>query len=457
MKKTIMATMVCNVTLCLAAIGMLAACAGPVSKPASTSAPVSGRQIGTYFAQWTVYGRDFEVADIATSGTVNKLTFLNYAFANIYERNGGYECDMVNNPDPEGTAGGDASADYLRTPKRTIGAAPGPDAKISGSFYQLKKLKEINPNLKTFISIGGWGWSKWFSAAAATDALRKQLVSSCVKMFIKGDLPVMDGRGGPAAAAGVFDGIDIDWEFPGGRGESKATNIVSPNDKTNFTLLMAELRKQLDAQGKIDGKHYLLTAAIGARTDNIDNTEPAKYSQSLDWINVMTYDFHGGWEKKANFHSHLYPDPAEPVSELEKTYNGDSAIQHLISLGVPRHKLLLGIGFYGRGWTGVTAGPNGDGLYGTATGLAKGKFEAGIDDYKEMKSKTGKRIYHPVTKQLYLYTGVGGDWWSYDDATTIATKAAYVREQGLGGAFVWAVDGDTETGELATEVWKIRQ
>jgi chitinase len=457
MKKTTIATMVCHITLCLAVGSMLAACAGQASKPASTSTPVSGRQVGNYFTQWSIYGRDFEVADMVTNGTVNKLTFLNYAFANIYAKNGGYECDAVNKSDPGGAGGGDAWADYQRTPKRTIGEAPGSNAKINGNFYQLRKLKDINPNLKNFISLGGHGWSKWFSAAASTDALRKQLVSSCVKMFIKGDLPAEGALGGPGAAAGVFDGIDIDWEFPGGGGGAKEHNSISPHDKTNFTLLMAEFRKQLDAQGKMDGKHYLLTAAIGARKDNIDNTEPALYAQSLDWINVMTYDYHGAWGMTANFHSHLYPDPADPTTGVERTYNTHTVMQQLISLGVPRHKLLLGLGFYGRGWTGVTAGPNGDGLYGTATGPAPGKYEAGIDDYKVLKFKAGKRIYHPVTKQLYLYTGVGGEWWSYDDPTTIATKASYVREQGLGGIFSWAIDGDTESGELSTEVWKIRQ
>src|SRR4051794_13261595 len=105
MKKSTMATMVSSVALCLAAGGMLIACAA--SKPASTSTPVGGRQVGTYFTQWSIYGRDYEVADIATNGTVNKLTFLNYAFANVYQKNGGYECDVISKSDPGGPGGGD--------------------------------------------------------------------------------------------------------------------------------------------------------------------------------------------------------------------------------------------------------------------------------------------------------------------------------------------------------------
>jgi hypothetical protein len=145
--------------------------------------------------------------------------------------------------------------------------------------------------------------------AAKTDALRKQL--SCVKLFIAGDLPVQDGRGGAGSAKGVFDGIDIDWEYPGGGGQPYNT-ADAVNDKHNFTLLMQEFRAQLDAQGATDGKRYPLTAAIGAGTEKIAQTEPALYSQYMDWVNLMTYDFHGGWETTTNFHAPLYHDPADP-------------------------------------------------------------------------------------------------------------------------------------------------
>ena len=402
------------------------------------------------------------MADIKTSGTANKLTFINYAFGNVYAKSGGYECDMIpkaeqgsTNPTaPDAGTGGDAEADYVRTPKRTVDGAAIPwDAPLSGNFAQLKKLKSVNPNLKVMISIGGWTWSKYFSAAAATDALRKQMVSSCINIFIKGNLPMNGGRGGMGAAKGVFDGIDIDWEYPGGGGQPY--NTVSAADKHNFTLLMQELRSQLDAQGAIDGKRYLLTAAIGSGRDKIDNTEPSQYVQYMDWVNVMTYDYHGGWDTTTNFHNHLYADPADPATGVARTYNTDSAIRYLIAQGFPRSKLLIGVGFYGRGWQGVAAGPAGDGLYAPATGTAPATYEAGIDDYKVLKLKTGTRIYHPITKQLYLFTGVGGQWWSYDDAVTIGTKASYVRTQALGGMFSWELDGDVN-GELASEVWKVR-
>jgi chitinase len=278
-------------------------------------------------------------------------------------------------------------------------------------------------------------------------------VRSCVKQFIAGDLPVQDGRGGPGAAKGVFDGIDIDWEYPGGGGQPYNT-VDAVNDKRNFTLLMQEFRTQLDAQGALDGKRYALTAAIGAGTEKIAQTEPNLYGQYMDWVNVMTYDFHGAWETKTNFHAPLYHDPADPSTGVIAKYNSHDAITALIAAGMPKSKILLGVPFYGRGWKGVTAGPNGNGLYQSATGGATGAYEAGIEDYKLLKAKAGQRWIHPVTKQLFLFTS-GGEWWSYDDPTVIRTKMQYVRDQGLRGAFSWELDGDA-SGELTTEVWQGR-
>ncbi len=396
------------------------------------------------------------------TSVADQLTFINYAFGNIYAKNGGYECDMVTKletgndspPPADAGTGGDAFADYQRQPARTVdGKTIAWDAPLTGNFAQLKLLKAAHPKLKVFISLGGWTWSKYFSAAAKTDALRKQLVRSCVKQFIAGDLPLQDGRGGAGAAKGVFDGIDIDWEYPGGGGQPYNT-VDAANDKHNFTLLMAEFRAQLDAQGATDGKRYALTAAIGAGAEKIAQTEPALYSQYMDWVNLMSYDFHGAWEASTNFHAPLYHDPADPATGNLAKYNTNDAITALVAAGMPRNKILLGVPFYGRGWKGVPAGPNGNGLYQAAAGAASGAYEAGIDDYKVLMNKAGTRWYHPVTRQLFLYTATG-EWWSYDDPTVIAVKMQYMRDQGLRGAFSWELDGDA-SGALTSEVWKGR-
>jgi chitinase len=412
------------------------------------------------------------VADIITSGSAAKLTFLNYAFGNLYQKNGGYECDIINKLEPgasnpnaaDAGTGGDAWADFGLTAKRRVDPTDTIkwDDKLAGNFRELKALKAKYPNIKMMISLGGWTWSKWFSAAASTDALRKQMVSSCINLYLKGNLPVVDGRGGPGAAAGVFDGIDIDWENPGGGGQPY--NTVSVNDKQNFTLLMAEFRKQLDALGVQTGKRYPLTAAVIIGKDKIDQTEPGKYSQYLDWINMMSYDFHGGFEGTgpSQFQSNLYGDPDAPNmkdangnASLQSTYNIDSGVKRLIAEGVPSTKLVMGIPFYGRGWTGVKPGAKGDGLYQVATQPAAGTYEAGIEDYKVLKNRAGTVYYHPVTKQLWKYDG--SNFWSYDDVTVIQTKVNYIKANNLGGAMSWEIDGDDAQGSLTNAMSKVNQ
>ncbi|MBM3116835.1 glycoside hydrolase family 18 protein, partial [Jeongeupia naejangsanensis] len=450
----------------------------PTPTPTPTAAPTV--QAGSYFAQWGIYGRNYQVADIGNSGAAAKLTFINYAFGNLYQKNGGYECGIINKLEPGATdpnapdagTGGDAWADYQKGFAGDAWGWPawddprnGVSGPLKGNFNQLKQLKAKYPNLKVFISLGGWTWSKWFSAAASTDALRKQLVSSCIDVYIKGNLPFDAGSnaGGPGVAAGVFDGIDIDWEFPGVIGQPY--NTVSAADKQNFTLLLKEFRTQLDAIGAANNKRYALTVAIGAGKDKIEQTDPAEYTKYLDWVNVMNYDYNGGWAAQGptDFQAHLfkdvnnpnYIDPKTGQRSLVSYYNTDEAIQQLIAKGAPRSKLLVGVPYYGRGWTGVKAGPNGDGLYQTATGAAKGTYEAGIEDYKVLKNAAGTLRYHPVTKQSYKYDG--STWWSYDTPTDIQTKVDYIKSNQLGGAFSWSLDGDTPDAELTKAMAKVRE
>jgi chitinase len=416
--------------------------------------PGGGKQVGSYFTQWSVYGRNYHVKNIDTSGAAAKLTFINYAFGNVYDDG---RCNIITRAESGNGDGGDAYADYQKSydaASSVDGVGDTWDQPLKGNFNQLKKLKARHPQLKLFISLGGWTWSKNFSRYSTTAASRQTMVSSCIDIYLKGNLPVGDGAGGPGAAAGVFDGIDIDWEYPGGGGQPY--NTVSPDDKRNFTLLLAEFRRQLNALSSQTGRQYYLTIAAGAGTDKIDNTEPAQYSQSLDWINLMTYDYHGGFEPQGptNFQSNLYMDPNNPATGVAKTYATENAVNKLLAAGVPAQKLVIGIPLYGRGWTGV---PNGgaNGLYQSASGPAPGTYEAGIEDYKVLAPRNAPKFYHPVTKQLWTYNG--SQFWSFDDPVVIATKAAYVNSLGLGGLFSWSLDGDDSAATLVKETAKVRQ
>jgi chitinase len=357
--------------------------------------------------EWGVYARNYHVKNIYTSGSAAKLTHLLYAFGNV--QNG--QCTI-----------GDPYADYDRfysAAESVDGVADTWDAgALRGNFGQLRRLKRMFPNLKVIWSFGGWTWSPGFTQAAANPTA---FANSCYNL-------VEDPRW-----ADVFDGIDIDWEYPGACGIS-----CDSSPRSAFPSLMSALRARF-------GPNYLVTAAItadGTADGKIDAADYAGAAQYVNWFMPMTYDYFGAWDADGPTapHSPLTSYSGIPISG----FYADAAIQKLKGLGIPASKLLLGVGFYGRGWTGVSQSAPG----GAASGPAPGTYEQGVDDYKVLKGRC------PATGTVAgtAYAFCGGQWWSYDTPSTIAGKMSYANNQGLGGAFVWELSGDTSNGELITAV-----
>ncbi|MFI9561382.1 glycosyl hydrolase family 18 protein [Nonomuraea endophytica] len=365
-----------------------------------------GNKVLGYFVQWGVYARNYHVKNIDTSGSAAKLTHINYAFANTT----GGRCTI-----------GDSFADYEKsyTADQSVdGVADTWDQPLRGNFNQLRKLKKKYPNLKILFSIGGWTWSGGFTQAAANPTA---FAESCYQM-------VEDPRW-----ADVFDGIDIDWEYPNACGLTCDTSGFA-----SFKNVMQAVRTRF-------GPNNLVTAAItadGTSGGKIDAADYGGAAQYVDWYNVMTYDFFGAWAAQGPTapHSPLTSYTGIPIAG----FYSDNAIQKLKSKNIQASKLLLGIGFYGRGWTGVTQSAPG----GTATGPAQGTYadSPGIDDYKVLKTKC------PATATIAgtAYGHCGNNWWSYDTPATIGGKMTYSKNQGLGGAFFWELSGDTTNGELIT-------
>jgi chitinase len=402
--------------------------------PAAGAAPRNDKEIVGYFIEWGIYGRNYLVKDIVTSGSAGKLTVINYAFANAApDANGQVVCKLF-----------DEWADYQVpwTAEQSVNGEavtwPNP---ILGNFQQLKALKEMVPNIKVLISVGGWTGSKYFSDAALTPSSRQAFVKSCVELFIKGDLPDpgWGGMGGSGAAAGVFDGIDIDWEYPAYPGNPG--NIIRSEDTENFTELLKEFRTQLD---EID-PNLLLTVATPAgeaRTRiNLDDIHPY-----LDFINVMTYDFHGGWDTQTGFLANLY------LSEGQDDISVDNVVQYYLDQGVPPGKLVVGAPFYSRGWTGVA--DQNDGLFQPAAGPAAGTWEAGSEDYKVLQARLAAgettRYWDDAAKAAWLFDG--NDFWTYDDPQTFCYKTSYIRHNKLRGVMFWELSGDTADGELISAI-----
>ena len=357
-----------------------------------------------YFTEWGVYDRGYHVKNIATSGAAEKLTHITYAFGNV--QNG--RCAV-----------GDSFAAYERTytaEESVDGTADTWDQPLRGNFNQLRKLKEQYPHLKVLWSFGGWTWSGGFSEAAKNP---EEFARSCNEL-------VNDPRW-----ADVFDGIDIDWEYPNACGET-----CDESGPDAFATLLAALREEF-------GPDQLVTAAITADASEGGKLEATDYAGAapyVDWLMPMTYDFFGAWDAQGPTAPH---SPLRPYDGIPKQgYSTQEALAKLKDAGVPAEKLLLGVGFYGRGWTGVSQAEPG----GTATGPAPGTYEAGIEDYKVLVERC------PATGTVggTAYAHCGDEWWSYDTPQTLAEKTAYAKEEGLAGAFFWELSGDTADGELIT-------
>jgi chitinase len=385
-----------------------------------------------YFTQWGIYGRDFQLSKVQSSGAAARLTHLNYAFGPV-------TADGV-------CASADSWADWgvqFTAGLSVDGVADVPGQPLSGNLNQLAELKKANPNLRVLISLGGWTGSAHFSDAALTDASRKKLVASCVDLWLKGNLPGLAA----GVAAGIFDGIDLDWEWPGSAGNDG--NVFRPEDKHNFTLLAAEFRRQLDALGRQTRKHYDLTAFLPAAPAKIDaGFEASKIFKYLDFGTVQGYDFHGSWEKRTNQQSSLRVPAGAPDNP---DFSLENAINAWISGGAPRGELVAGIPYYGQGWTGVTGG--GNGLFQKAGGAAPGTFAAGTEDFKVLETLPAKgyRLYRDVhAGHSWLFNG--DTFWTYDDPAQILQKTAYIRAAGLGGAMMWSLDGDDADASLTRAV-----
>ncbi|MGW6459332.1 glycoside hydrolase family 18 protein [Streptomyces sp. NPDC055078] len=374
--------------------------------PAATApiAPPRDKVVGTY-TNWSIYGRDFHIKNIQTSGSAGRLTHIRYAY--------GF-------PSRTGCGHGDSYADWDRSysaAQSVDGVADTWEQPVRGNFNQLRKLKKLHPRLKIIWSFGGWYWSDGLAAAAA-DA--KAFARSCRAL-------VEDPRW-----ADVFDGIDIDWQYPNACGRT-----CDSSGRTSFRKLMSALRAEFDDD--------LVTATITADAAPGGGIDAADYegaADDVDWFNVMTYGLYRAGHTRGPTapHAPLTAYPGIP----QRSATAHAAIRRLKDLDIPADKLLLGISFEAHGWTGVTRGEPG----GTATGPADGTYEAGVDHYRVLKARC------PATGRAggTAYAHCGTEWWSYDTPDTVAGKAAYARRQGLGGMFLWDLGGDTPDGELTRAV-----
>ena len=413
-----------------------------------TSASGDGMRVVGYFEEWGIYGRDFRVADVDAS----KLTHLNYSFFGVddsgdlfihdpwaatdkrFEVNqqvsrtfSSDEWFSLDAADRDGLVnGGDFSVTTEADGSVTLTGIPigwdDPDAE-AGNLRQLDLLKQLNPQLNIGLALGGWTLSGDFSLALDDAPGREAFAQSVLDTLSDYDF---------------FNTVDFDWEYPGGGG--LASNAVSDQDGANFALALELLDQKLAEFREQTGRAVQVSVATAGGTDKLANLNLKGIDPFVDFYNVMAYDFHGGWESQTGHQAALGGDAA-----------GDdvlTAIDQFREAGIDLGKVVLGVPAYGRAWGGVQdGGTNGYQQSGDAL-QAAGSFEAGTYDVKDLltglEDGSFNLYWDDTAKAAFVYDPLRGLWSSVETTATVAGKAAYVQDAGLGGLMVWALSNDAE-------------
>jgi chitinase len=360
----------------------------PVANPASAFPlmhhphPSSGPQIIAY-----VFPRDrlIEPGEI----TADKLTRINYAFALIHD-------------------GRIVTESPVDAPNLTALAA----------------LHQANPSLQVLISVGGWLGSGNFSDMTVSRESRAQFIDSVIAFLSQYRL----------------DGLDIDWEYPAQAG---AGNHFRPEDKRNYTLLLAELRQRFNHEQRKLGRPLLLSVAAGASQSFLDHTEMSRVAHAVDTVNLMSYDYYEpGSEKITGNHAPLYSDPNDP-----EHLSADASIREFEDAGVPARKIVLGVPFYGHVWGQVASTNNGLFQPGSPVPNAFAPYRNIVAN---MLGHGYTRYWDTFASVPYLYSAEKSQFVSYEDPESLALKCAYVQRHRLGGIMFWEYGGDASGALLDT-------
>ncbi|WP_421231513.1 glycosyl hydrolase family 18 protein [Aeromonas sp. 603079] len=389
----------------------------------------SGKVVGTYYVEWGVYGRKFTVDKIPAQN----LTHILYGFTPIC---GG---DGLNDSLKEIEGSFQAlqracagRADFkvaihdpwaaVQMPQSGLTAYDEP---YKGNFGALMALKQAYPDLKILPSVGGWTLSDPFYFLG--DKSKRDTFVASVKEFLQ--------------TWKFFDGVDIDWEYPGGQGANP--KLGSPSDGATYVTLMKELRAMLDELESQTGRKYELTSAVGAGYDKIEDVDYRAAQQYMSHIFMMTYDYNGAWSNTELGHqTNLYAASWDPNTK----YTTDKAVNLMLAQGVDPGKLVVGAAMYGRGWTGVSGYQGNNPFTGKATGKVKGTWEDGVVDYRDIvNNRMGsgwEKSYDEVAEAPYLFKASTGDLITYDNDRSVKAKGQYVLANKLGGLFSWEIDAD---------------
>lgn len=444
--KKIVATMLVSSCIFLNISTISSAVEKPEGKKVTSEASSQNkdlkRKIVGYFPEWAYKSEAqayFDVADLQW----DSLTHIQYSFAMIDP-----QTNKIKFGDEHAAIKEDFSNHELTHKGKKVELDP--TLPYKGHFNILQTMKKQYPDVDLLISVGGWAGSRGFYTMLDTDAGINTFADSCVD-FIR---------------TYGFDGVDIDFEYPSSTSQSGNPDDFDLSEprraKLNerYNLLMKTLREKLDAASKTDGKDYLLTAAVTASSWVLGGVSSNEYAKNLDFLSVMSYDFHGGWNEFVENLANIYPDPAdkETSAMLMPVLNMDWAYRYYRGV-LPSEKILMGIPYYTRGWENVQGGTNG--LHGTSKTPASGKYNIWGDDLNGDgvlepaganplwhglnlmdQDPNVKEYWDDVGKVPHLWNDKDKTFLSFENEKSIDERVKYIEDKNLGGALIWVMNGD---------------
>ncbi|OGV18755.1 MAG: hypothetical protein A2X47_01010 [Lentisphaerae bacterium GWF2_38_69] len=410
--------------------------------------PISSRkQIVGYITQWDAWkGESFGLPAKGVFNQLNvdysKYTILNYSFSGLAKDGSLHSADFrnkamtANNPsanqDPAPMLDddiysswdmwllyGDVQYNWSTSPAKIEKVARG----APGLFDLCKKN-----NVKLMASIGGWSMSKHFSEMANSQSLKANFLKDVQKLMDMG-----------------FDGIDIDWEYPGAVGMNFTGNAY---DYDNYASLMRDIRATI-------GADKLITGAFSAAPNNLNGFDWEQLSAYMDYFNIMSYDLEGGWSDTAGHNSALYGN--KDAACWDNTFKFLTQTK-----GVKPEKINMGVASYGRGVETLSDATLGgktkksqksfsvDGSLKSAADFANWGLFEGVPNYAYIISNTAPStgwVYHWDEEEKVPYMTKDYYFLSFDNPESVGLKADYVNNNNAAGVIIWQVFGDMQFEE----------
>ncbi|MGL4820601.1 MAG: glycosyl hydrolase family 18 protein, partial [Bacilli bacterium] len=400
------------------------------------------RKIVGYFPEWSYKSKEHNFFGVENLQW-DSLTHIQYSFATVNDQTNKIDFSDRKAAIEETFAGRDMQ--HKGQP-----VSLDPTLPYKGHFNMLQVMKKKYPDVKILISVGGWGASRGFFKMLDSEA-NMEIFANSVVDFLR---------------TYNFDGVDIDFEYYSATSQSGNPadfDLSESRRKTinaSYNTMHRILREKLDAAGAQDGKQYVQSAAVTASSWVLGGVSSNDFVNYLDFVSVMSYDYHGGWNEFVENQANIYPDPAdrETTQMLMPTLSFDWSYRYYRGV-LPAEKILMGIPYYTRGWENVSGGTNG--LHGSSKTPATGKYNIWGDDLNNDgvlepaganplwhvlnlidQDANTKRYWDPVGKVPHVWNDKDRVFLTFEDEESIDERLKYIKEKNLGGALIWVMDGD---------------